>query len=264
MLRCKVFVTDAFFVCIGLALQIKEGKNLTISMVTSSAVMGTKAGLCPHGLPFGACPICSGMGGGGAKMKTADFSAKPGEMSWNECAAIGAFLRAQKLAAQNRDADYNNHVLALAKFQSNLSLLSAKLADFIKTATANRFVAPAVNVAKAVILPVVNLLKNVPSIISNLSANLTQKFVDITDKLTAVFGELKAKIDKKISDSIKAVKKKILSIFQEIFPVEELDDNENKIEDEKRIFELKTLLTKIYSKLKDMNYEQQNQLGYGN
>lgn len=54
----------------------------------------SKIGTCPHGLPQGACPICSGMSGG---MKKTDFSAKPGEMSWNECAAIGAFLKAQKM-----------------------------------------------------------------------------------------------------------------------------------------------------------------------
>ena len=48
-------------------------------------------GTCPHGLPLGSCPICNGMAGGG--MKKADFSAKPGEMSWNEGAAIGAFLK---------------------------------------------------------------------------------------------------------------------------------------------------------------------------
>ena len=64
----------------------------------------TRIGSCPHGLPAGACPICSGMGGGGAKK--ADFSAKPGEMSWNECAAIGAFLRAQKAAHQAKEADF--------------------------------------------------------------------------------------------------------------------------------------------------------------
>ena len=45
----------------------------------------TRTGSCPHGLPLGACPICSG--GGGGTMRKADFSAKPGEMSWNECAA---------------------------------------------------------------------------------------------------------------------------------------------------------------------------------
>ena len=50
----------------------------------------SRVGTCPHGLPLGACPICNGMGSGGAKK--ADFSAKPGEMSWSQCAAIGAFL----------------------------------------------------------------------------------------------------------------------------------------------------------------------------
>lgn len=65
-----------------------------------------KIGSCPHGLPQGACPICSGMGG--TMQRKADFSAKAGEMSWNECAAIGAFLKAQKNARIQREQDAQN------------------------------------------------------------------------------------------------------------------------------------------------------------
>lgn len=51
--------------------------------LTAVKTNNARVGTCPHGLPLGACPICNGMGGGGG-MKKADFSAKPGEMSWNE------------------------------------------------------------------------------------------------------------------------------------------------------------------------------------
>ena len=44
------------------------------------------AGKCPHGLPIGACPICSGMGGGSIK-KDRDKPRVAGEMSYNECMA---------------------------------------------------------------------------------------------------------------------------------------------------------------------------------
>ena len=80
----------------------------------------SNTGTCPHGLPIGACPICNGMGGG---LKKADFSAKPGEMSWNECAAIGAFLRAQKLAKQTQKQDYLNSLQRNVEFYKKIDLI---------------------------------------------------------------------------------------------------------------------------------------------
>ena len=79
-----------------------EKEDFFMSLIAVQSNNSNKIGTCPHGLPQGACPICSGMGGG---MKKADFSAKPGEMSWNECAAIGAFLKAQKMAKLQREQD---------------------------------------------------------------------------------------------------------------------------------------------------------------
>ena len=231
---------------------------MSSSIAATAGIQGTRAGLCPHGLPPGACPICSGMGGGN-KVKTADFSAKPGEMSWNECAAIGAFLRAQQLAAQNRLADFNSHILAMAKFEASMANLSAQLTNFIKNAASNKVLTPVVFVAKNVLLPVINMLKNMPTAILNSSAQIAQKFADISDKLAAVYGELKAKINKKAEELAKTVKKKITSIFEKIFGLEESYDEEQKIEEEKRIFELKSFLNKIYEKLKrEYEYEQQN------
>ena len=75
----------------------------------------SNTGTCPHGLPIGACPICNGMGGG-LKSQKADFSAKPGEMSWNECAAIGAMMRAAKLQKQLNAQAQENRMLQIARF----------------------------------------------------------------------------------------------------------------------------------------------------
>ena len=54
---------------------------------------------CPHGFPVGACPICSGMGGGG-KSKDRDKARVPGEMTYNECLAEWHRMQAQKEAKQ--------------------------------------------------------------------------------------------------------------------------------------------------------------------
>ena len=54
-----------------------------------------KAGLCPHGLPASACPICSG-GGGGIKRTDRNTRRHAGEMTWNECYAIWQRMKNEK------------------------------------------------------------------------------------------------------------------------------------------------------------------------
>ena len=205
-------------------------------------------GLCPHGLPPGACPICSGgMGSGSAKK--ADFSAKPGEMSWNECAAIGAMLRAQKLRAQQHEQDYQNRLLAVAKFESQMMAVTQKLAVIAsQLAQSQSFLAkPAQVLFNKVLIPAANFMKNVPANIMKFANNIMNKFTDIQDKLNAMFGELKNAIAKKVSDSIQDSKKKIFSLFGLYNP--EKPEEEKEIDSAKRTFEARTFLHDVYNKI---------------
>ena len=77
-----------------------------------------------------------------------------------------------------------------------------------------------------------------------------QKFVDITDKLTAVYGELKAAIKEKTQKFIADIKKKLKSIFF-VFGVDGTGDEEKKIDEAKKIFDLKTFVHKLAQKLKN-------------
>ncbi len=211
-----------------------------------------RVGTCPHGLPMGACPICNGMSGGGAAKK-ADFSAKPGEMSWNECAAIGAFLKAQKAAQQAREADFQAHLLALQKFQTtmaNAAQRAAQFAQMVQSSMPPVIAKPLVFVMNNIVANGLNALKNLPATVANFVQNFSQKLADIADKLTAVYGELKAAVQKKVSEFFKDIKKKIKSIFG-IFEPTDTDDEDKKIEEAKRTFELKTFIHKLYKKLKD-------------
>lgn len=53
-------------------------------------------GSCPHGMPMGMCPSCSaGGGGGGGKLR-------PGEISFEEGAALWAAFKANKLRQQDQ------------------------------------------------------------------------------------------------------------------------------------------------------------------
>lgn len=212
----------------------------------------SRIGTCPHGLPMGACPICNGMSGGGGGKK-ADFSAKPGEMSWNECAAIGAFLKAQKAAQQAREAEFQAHIQALQKFQNtmaNAAQRAAQFAQMVQNSMPPIIAKPLAFVMNNIVATGLNVLKNLPASAANFVQNFSQKLADIADKLTAVYGELKAAVQKKVSEFFKDIKKKIKSIFG-IFEPTDTDDEDKKIEEAKRTFELKTFIHKLYKKLKD-------------
>lgn len=206
-----------------------------------------KAGTCPHGLPLGACPICNGMAGGNSTSRR-DTPRNIGEMTYNQCAAIGAMLRAQKHAKAQAQAAQQSHLQALADFSKNLATTHARLTAFATmiSNTMPAAIAKPVNfIINNVVLKVVNFVQNLPVI----TANLIQKFADISDKLTAVYGELKAAIGEKISKFTNDLKKKLKSLFF-VFGSQETDDEDKKIDEAKRTFELKTFIHKLYKKLK--------------
>ena len=223
-------------------------------------------GLCPHGMAPGACPICSGMGGGG--MKKADFSAKPGEMSWNECAAIGAMLRAQKLAREKNIQAHENRMINLAKFEHQMMNISQKLAELAVVIAKNTpsFISKPVNfIINNLANPILNTLKNIPANFMKTLDNIKQKIVDIQDKLNAMFGELKNSVEKKISDVLNNIKKKFKLLFQ-VDETTETENEEKKVEEDKRTYEVKTFINDLYGKIsgifkpnkKDVPNEEKN------
>ena len=209
-----------------------------------------KAGTCPHGLPLGACPICNGMGGGGG-MKKADFSAKPGEMSWNECAAIGAFLKAQQNAKIAREQDAQNFARQAIVFQNammNASQRIAVLTNAISNIMPQAIAKPVNFVLNTIVGGTLNLIKNLPAAIQNFTQTIGQKFADISDKVAAVYGEIKTAIAKKISEPLNEFKKKIKSLFN-IFNPENTDNNEKQVDETKKAFKLRTFIHDLYKKI---------------
>lgn len=209
-----------------------------------------KAGTCPHGMPLGACPICNGMGGGGG-MRKADFSAKPGEMSWNECAAIGAFLKAQANAKARRQQDLQNYALQMQNFQTSMVNARARVAELAQFFTQNTpaIIAKPVNfVLNTVLGGTLNIIKNLPAAIQTAFQTIQQKFADISDKLTAMMGELKAAVEKKISETFSELKKKVKSLFA-IFSPLDAENEDKQIDETKKTFELRTFIHELYKKL---------------
>lgn len=223
-----------------------------MSFGTAVHTHSAKVGTCPHGLPLGACPICNGAAGGNSTTKR-DIPRNVGEMTYNQCVAIGAMLRAQKHARQQAQIAQQNHLQAIANFQKSIANAHQRIMELASSIseTMPAVIAKPVNfILTNVIGKVLNIIQNIPNVITNIAQAISQKFADISDKLTAVYGELKAAVQKKVSEVLSNVKKKLKSIFS-IFGTTESDDEDKKIDEAKRTFELKTFIHKLYKKLKD-------------
>ena len=208
-----------------------------------------KNGTCPHGAPLGACPICNGMGGG---VKKADHTAKPGEMSWNECAAIGAMLRAQKNAKLQKQKDYVNFAQKLEAFDKKIMNMienTVKLTGIISDKLPKIIAKPINFLINTFAVNSLKLIKNIPLVLNTLVNNIAKKFADISDKISAVLGEIKAALAKKLGEPFNNFKKKIKSIFS-IFETQEDKNEEKEFDETKKMFKLKTFIHRLYGKIK--------------
>lgn len=219
-----------------------------------SSIQKTKVGTCPHGLPQGACPICSGLGGGGGSAKKSERPS--GEMSWDECFAVGQMMKAQQLAQlQRKNQSIQSQMISEYKMQLSLGSmaqkmtnLAEKLTNFVqKTQSTSSILSKTLAFGAKLAIPTLNVLKNAALLAQKAMNFAKEKLTDISDKLNAMFGELKNADEKKISDRLKDFKKKIKSLFGITEP-EDIDDEEKKIEEEKRIFELKTFIHTLKEK----------------
>jgi hypothetical protein len=191
------------------------------------------------------------MAGGNSTSKR-DIPRNVGEMSYNQCAAIGAMLRAQKNAKAQAKLAQQNHLQALADFQKNISNTHQRTMALavLVTNTMPAVIAKPVNyILNNIIGKALTIIQNLPAAIERFTQAINQKMADISDKLTAIYGELKAAIGEKISKFTSDLKKKLKSLFF-VFGTQETDDEDKKIDEAKRTFELKTFIHQLYKKLK--------------
>ncbi|MCQ2738925.1 MAG: hypothetical protein MJ237_01715 [bacterium] len=199
-------------------------------------------GLCPHGLAPGACPICSS---GGGTLRQSDKNRQIGEMTYHECAMIGNMLKARALAQKNHEHNLKLHEMNVQNFENVMTKLAVQMREFQKMFSGNIILRPLAVVISAVTLPVINFVQNIPKyfqVINNIR-------FEIFDKLNAIYGEAKAFINKKISELSDLLKQKLRNLFK-IFKKNKSDQDSTKIDEDKKIFNLKTILHKISKKLK--------------
>ena len=220
----------------------------------TNAIQGAnvnKAGTCPHGVAPGACPICSEIGGGG--LRPGERVQKPGEMSYHECAMIGAMMRAREAQQKLHEQTLLSRAEALKAFEQQMINMAQKLADIGMKLNNNIFTKPIAFVVNNFALPILKAISNLPNIIMNFSDKISQikeKFADIQDKLNAIFGEAKAFVEKKVSELVSSIKSNFERLFK-VFKRNNTKDDETKIDEDKKIFRLKTFIQKILGKKKD-------------
>ena len=208
-----------------------------------------KPGCCAHGLPAGACPVCSQSGGG--TMRQSDRNRKVGEMTYHECAMIGNMMKARALAQKNHEANLQHRAESLQQFESTMSKMAEKMQQFSQQFSQSILAKPIVFVVQNIALPIVNFVQNIPKFVQNIKMHLP----DITDKLCAVFGEAKAFLSKKL-DQIMNMTKSLTGWLFKIFKKRNTDDEDTKIDDDKKIFNLKTIIHKIKEKFSSKKDKQ--------
>ncbi len=201
-----------------------------------------KPGCCAHGLPAGACPVCSMSGGSSRKP---DRSGRPGEMSYHQCAMIGNMLKARALAQKQHEQGLKLHVINAEQFEAVMARLVQNMKNFAQIMSQSFISKPVAIVLNTVLIPILNVIKNLPKFLQTMN-NLR---FEITDKLNAIYGEAKAFLNKKMEEVMRVLKLPF-EWLNKIFKKNNADDDDTKIDDDKKIFNLKTIIHKIKERFK--------------
>lgn len=222
-----------------------------------------RAGLCPHGLPPSACPICSGggmAGGGKAKEAVATRPMNSGEWSFMKCYAAGLAMRAQEARVENAKTAFERQI----EFAQQLGKNIQNIADKIHNAIQNiqnitpSFIQNTLQVITNVIInPILNLISQIPKLIEKM-AELQQKLGNMLqqagEKLVAILGDIKNFVDRKIIENIK---KKVGKLF--LFFMANLEDENYRNDDALEVFksrEMKKYLVNLVTKIKKRNKDE--------
>ena len=206
------------------------------------------AGTCPHGCAPSACPICSNMGGGGFRPR--ERAQKPGEMSYHECAMLGALMRAREARINEHEKNLLNHAEMVKAFESGLESAAHRLMEIASKLSQNILFRPAAFLITRFFVPVLNFIKNLPQVIVNFHNKFQLIKIDIQDKLNAIFGEAKSFFEKKVSEFVSQIKSKFEGLFK-IFKRNNAKDDETKIDEDKKIFRLKTFIKELLRRNND-------------
>lgn len=207
----------------------KDTTGFLMSAVTSVSPHIAKT--CPHGLPVGACPICSGMGGGSSVKKSAPKVEN--EMSYSQCYAIWMRMKAEKAQKQAQAESLARQIEFLDKMKATLAKNFDKLMtalDKIQKMLPAEVQVVFSKIVSNIIKPLVSLIQDFPKVVKNIQTfiqNIQRLVYVAAEKLAAVFGEIKNFIKRKLSENFKKFTNKVYKILN-LFGLEDekLDDDE--------------------------------------
>lgn len=218
----------------------------------------TRTGLCPHGLPPSACPICNkgAMAGGGSKLKDNSIQrTTTNEWSWMKCYAVGQAMKASEARAEYAKNAIERQLDFAKQLRNDIQQLADKikmLADNLQNSLPNSLSKIVSIVTNSVILPVIKIIALVPKIIEKF-AEFQKFFTSLIqqagEKLTGILGDLKNFWDRKVLDKIKKSAKKFFLFF-----MTNIEDENYQNDDNLAIFksrELRKLLVRILTKKKE-------------
>ncbi len=216
-----------------------------------------RAGLCPHGLPPAACPICSGNGGMGGtgriKNTPPPKSTVSNEWSWMKCYTAGLMMKSQQDRIESAKLDFKREIESYKLLQKMVDALADKIKsnlENIQNSLPKPISIPLQIITNFIVKPILNLISQLPKImenIANFGQNLRNLIQQAGEKLTAVIGEMKNFVKSKIED----IKKRAKKIF--LFFLSEIEDKDYKNDESLEVFksrELKKYLLKIIKMVK--------------
>lgn len=219
-----------------------------------------RAGLCPHGLPPAACPICSGGAMGGANKAKDTVVSKPissNQWSWMKCYAAGLALRAQENRAENAKTAFEKQIEFAKQLKISIQNLSDRIKTVIESIQKNlpNFLSNIIqSISNTIIFPMLNLIAKLPQLIEKFvqfQQNIATLIMQAGEKLTALLGDLKNFINRKFTDKLKEKAKKFFLFF-----MSNIDDENYQNDDTLAVFksrELKKFLAKIIKTSKKRN-----------
>ncbi|MBR6163764.1 hypothetical protein IKQ26_07750 [bacterium] len=226
-----------------------------------NAVSQTSNNLCPHGLPPGACPACSG-GGGGHKKLHSNPVKKSNQWSYAKCYSVWQSMKAQKAAAEQKALNEARQLETAKALQTKLNKIMTKFQNLATTLTnmlPEGVRATFAKVFNSVITPMMNLINKLPQLgenIKNFLNDIKAQILSVSEKLTAIYGEIKNFVERKIAQRYKKLTKSLIKLF-----VFNLEDENYSDDEELRIFksrELRKIRHAVMSVTKESESSNEN------
>ncbi len=211
-----------------------------------------RAGMCPHGLPQAACPICSGGGIAGGSIKKFNKpsfkSHSSDNWSFMKCYMAGIAIRSRQNHILNMKDNLRRQLEFADNLRKGINNIHSKLQNVL--ADLKNSIPPSLHKPMDLALKFIfNTLNKLPDLIKNfaeLQKDIYSKLLSAYEKLTAILGDFKNFIQRKFTENLKQKLKKLYLFFIVNSGEENYNDDETLAVFKSR--EMKKYIVKILNK----------------